>query len=189
MLYICCLYNIISRRIIFVVYYCFFHDVNYIFLYLQPQWKQFENFAKDSRFTSMFHALPSIVEASKSSVTVSKYKFYFEKFRKCCTMCSLQSSPAPSTTVILYIVGIIQQGVSAGVLESDWYAIKWHHDFNLASNPCADNFLSFVIATTSSGIASACIPMDTNCAPPRTSSFIRMTQTSYRGFAIKSKRR
>ena len=60
-------------------------------------------------------------------------------------MCSLLSSPAPSTTVILYIVGIIQQGVSAGVLESDWYAIKWHHDFNLASNPCADNFLSFVI--------------------------------------------
>jgi hypothetical protein len=35
----------------------------------------------------------------------------------------------------------------------------------------------------------ACIPMDTNCAPLRTSSFIRMTQTSYRGFVIKSKRR
>jgi hypothetical protein len=60
-------------------------------------------------------------------------------------MCSLLSSPAPSTTVILYIGRFIQQGVSAGVLESDCYAIKWHHDFNLTSNPCADNFLSLVI--------------------------------------------
>ena len=81
------------------------------FLYLQSQWKQFENFAKDSRFTSVIHALPSTVETSKSSATVSKYKFYFEKCRKWCTMCSLQSSPATSTTVIIYIGGLIQQGV------------------------------------------------------------------------------
>ena len=60
-------------------------------------------------------------------------------------MCSLQSSPAPSTTVIFYIGGFIQQGVSAGVLESDCYAIKWNHYFNLTSNPCADNFFSLVI--------------------------------------------
>ena len=37
------------------------------FLYLQSQWKQ--NFAKDSRFTSVIHALPSTVEASKSSAS------------------------------------------------------------------------------------------------------------------------
>ena len=90
----------------------------------------------------MIHALPSIVEASKSSVTVSKYKFYFEKFRKCCTMCSLQSSPA---TVIIYIGGLIQQGVSVAVLESHFYAIKWYHDFNFTSNPCSDKFLSLVV--------------------------------------------
>jgi hypothetical protein len=71
----------------------------------------------------VIHVLPSIVEASKSSATVSEYKLYFETFRKWCTMCSLQFSPATSTTVILYIGGVIQQGVSAAVLESHFYAI------------------------------------------------------------------
>jgi integrase len=60
-------------------------------------------------------------------------------------MCSLQSSPATSTTVIIYIGGLIQQGVSVAVLESHFYAIKWYHDFNFTSNPCSDKFLSLVI--------------------------------------------
>ena len=92
----------------------------------------------------MIHALPSIVEASTSSATVSKYKFYLKKIRKWCTMCSLQSSPATSTTVIIYICGLIQQGVSVAVLESHFYAIKWYHNFDFTSNPCSDKFLSLV---------------------------------------------
>jgi hypothetical protein len=61
-----------------------------------------------------------------------------QKFRKWCTICSLQSSPATSTTVVIYIGGLIQQGVSVAVLESHFYAIKWYHDFNFTSNPCSN---------------------------------------------------
>ena len=109
MLYICCLYNIISRRINFVDYYYFFFFmmlIIYFFYIYSPSGNSLKMLPKIQGLP-VIHALPSIVEASKSSATVSKYKFDFEQFRKWCTMCSLQSSPATSITVIIYIGGLI----------------------------------------------------------------------------------
>ncbi|XP_063436370.1 uncharacterized protein LOC134717808 [Mytilus trossulus] len=109
------------------------------------QWKQFEELANDSRFAKIVSALPSIVEASSSKSTVKKYKFYFGKFRIWCSDCQLESSPANSTTVCLYIGSLIQQGVGVSVLESNFYSIKWYHDINFKYNPCSDKLLSNIL--------------------------------------------
>ena len=60
-------------------------------------------------------------------------------------MCSFQFAPATSTTISIYIGGLIQQGVSVAVLESHFYAIKWYHDMNFTLNPCSDKFLSLLL--------------------------------------------
>ncbi|CAC5380035.1 unnamed protein product [Mytilus coruscus] len=108
------------------------------------QWKQFEGYANNPRLASVIDVLPSIIESSKAKSTNNKYRIYFEKFRKWCVSFGLQYSPATSTTISLYIGGLIQQGISVSVLESNYYSIKWHHDKNFKDNPCSDEFLSLV---------------------------------------------
>jgi hypothetical protein len=65
---------------------------------------------------------------------------YFKKFERWCKSCSLQDLPATSATVSIYIGGLIQQGISVVILDSNLYAIKWYHDFYFENNPC-DNSL------------------------------------------------
>ena len=130
--------------------YCYNDCVlNKIFIFrfyiLQSQWKQFEVYANDSRFASVVRELPFIVESSKSKSTIQKYKCYFNKFQNWCNSHSIQSLPASSTTVSLYIGGLIQQGTSVTILESSFYAIKWYHDFNFENNPCSNKILSLIL--------------------------------------------
>ncbi|CAG2193214.1 unnamed protein product [Mytilus edulis] len=112
---------------------------------LESQWKQFEDYANNPRLASVIDVLPSIIESSKAKSTNNKYRIYFEKFRKWCVLFGLQYSPATSTTISLYIGGLIQQGISVSVLESNYYSIKWHHDKNFKDNPCSDEFLSLIL--------------------------------------------
>ncbi|CAG2209771.1 unnamed protein product [Mytilus edulis] len=112
---------------------------------LSSQWKQFEDYANNPRLASVIDVLPSIIESSKAKSTNNKYRIYFEKFRKWCVSFGLQYSPATSTTISLYIGGLIQQGISVSVLESNYYSIKWHHDKNFKDNPCSDEFLSLIL--------------------------------------------
>ncbi|CAG2247680.1 unnamed protein product [Mytilus edulis] len=109
------------------------------------QWKQFEDYANNPRLASVIEVLPSIIESSKAKSTNNKYRIYFEKFRKWCVLFGLQYSPATSTTISLYIGGLIQQGISVSVLEANYYSIKWHHDKNFKDNPCSDEFLSLIV--------------------------------------------
>ncbi|CAC5361265.1 unnamed protein product [Mytilus coruscus] len=109
------------------------------------QWKQFEGYANNPRLASVIDVLPSIIESSKAKSTNNKYHIYFEKFRKWCVSFCLQYSPATSTTISLYIGGLIQQGISVSVLESNYYSIKWHHYKNFKDNPCSDEFLSLIL--------------------------------------------
>ena len=82
--------------------------------------------------------LPSFVESARSESTNQKYKCYFKKFEQWCNSCALQCLPATTTTVSLYIGGIIQQGSSVAVLESSFYSIKWLFDLNFKNNPCSE---------------------------------------------------
>jgi TATA-binding protein-associated factor Taf7 len=43
------------------------------------QWKQFDDYANDSRFASIIRDLPSFVESARSESTNKKYKCYFKK--------------------------------------------------------------------------------------------------------------
>lgn len=119
-------------------------DIHYLFFILQSQWKQFEGYANDSRFASIIRDLPSFVESARSDSTIKKYKCYFKKFEQWCNSCSLQCLPATTTTVALYIGGLIQQGCSVAVLDSSFYSIKWFHDSNFKNNPCSDKFLNLI---------------------------------------------
>ena len=85
---------------------------------LMSRWKQFDDYANDSRFASIIRDLPSFVESARSESANKKYKCYFKKLEKWCISCSLQCLPAKTTTVSLYIGELIQQGSSVAVLES-----------------------------------------------------------------------
>ncbi|CAC5425100.1 unnamed protein product [Mytilus coruscus] len=111
----------------------------------ESQWKQFEGYANNPRLASVIDVLPSFIESSKANSTNNKYRIYFEKFRKWCVSFGLQYFPATSTTISLYIGGLIQQGISVSVLDSNYYLIKWHHDKNFKYNPCSDEFLSLIL--------------------------------------------
>ncbi|CAC5423697.1 unnamed protein product [Mytilus coruscus] len=111
----------------------------------ESQWKQFEGYANNPRLASVTDVLPSIIKSSKANSANNKYRIYFEKFRKWCVSFGLQYSPATSTTISLYIGGLIQQGIRVLVLDSNYYSIKWHHDKNFKYNPCSDEFLSLIL--------------------------------------------
>lgn len=76
---------------------------------------------------------------------MKKYKCYFKKFEQWCNTYSLQCLPATTTTVSLFIGGLIQNGCSVAVLESSFYYIKWFHDFHFKNNPCSDKFLNLIL--------------------------------------------
>ncbi|CAG2189962.1 unnamed protein product [Mytilus edulis] len=117
---------------------------NVVQIVKKDQWKQFECYANDSRFASIIRDLPSFVESSRSNSTIKKYKCYFKKFEKWCVSCSLECLPATTTTISMYIGGLIQQGSSVAILDASFYSIKWFHDFNFKHNPCSDKFLGLI---------------------------------------------
>ena len=76
---------------------------------------------------------------------MKKYKFYFQKFKDWCISFNLQYSPADSTSICIYIGGLIQQAVSVTTLEAHFYSIKWFHNINFKRNPCDEEFLSLIL--------------------------------------------
>ena len=90
----------------------------------------------------MIQDLPSFVQSSKPDSTLKKYKCYFKKFERWWKSCSLQYLPATSATVSIYIGGLIQQEISVVILDSNYYAIKWYHDFYFENNSCSNKLLS-----------------------------------------------
>jgi site-specific recombinase XerD len=93
----------------------------------------------------MIQDLPSFVQSSKPDSTLKKYKCYFKKFERWCKSCSLQYLPATSATVSIYIGGLIQQEISVVILDSNYYAIKWYHDFYFENNSCSNKLLSLYL--------------------------------------------
>ena len=93
----------------------------------------------------MIQDLPSFVQSSKSDSTLKKYKCYFKKCERWCKSCSLQYLPATSATVSIYIGGLIQQGISVVILDSNFYAIKWYHHFYFENNPCSNKLVSLIL--------------------------------------------
>ena len=110
-------------------------------LFSHGQWKELQLFHSDPLLGDAAKQIPALVLASKADNTNKKYKLYFEKFSRWCSLHKLSALPARSTTVCIYISSLVQQHVSSSVLDAAFYSINRYHDISLHPNPCEDNLV------------------------------------------------
>lgn len=117
---------------IFAVYSQIFNDT----------WAEIKDMSTKEQFKSADSSIFHIMKSAKSKNTVKQYETYFKKFTQWCISKDVESFPAKSSVIAIFLSGLIQQGVSEAVLCSFFYSIKWNHDLHCAfSNPCDDSVI------------------------------------------------
>ena len=87
-------------------------------LFSHGLWKEIELFHSDPLLRDAAKEISTLVLASKADNTNKKYKLYFEKFSRWCSLHKLSALPARSTTVCIYISSLFKQRISSSVLDA-----------------------------------------------------------------------
>ena len=91
----------------------------------------------DVYMRELMQQLPSYLVTSRSTNTNVKYQGYFRRFSSFMSSQNKQSLPANSIHLALFIVHLMNSGVSHHVIYSYICAIKWVHNLHGFSDPTA----------------------------------------------------
>ena len=90
--------------------------------------------------------MPELVSNSKAKNTQRKYKSGFERWRKWAEKFpEVATLPARDIYVCLFLVSLIQQGVSCSIINEVYYGIKWIHEITGYENPCTSSLIMSVL--------------------------------------------
>ena len=93
------------------------------------------------------NSIRTILEASRATSTVSKYKRAFELWHRWCRDNGLCSLPSSQEDIARYFVHMYNNKAPYSAIETALYAIKWHFDCSpmVFLNPCDQKFLKLLV--------------------------------------------
>jgi hypothetical protein len=92
---------------------------------------------QDPNLQELSECVPSLVAESKAKNTRKKYCRGFERWQNWArSFTEIVVLPASSVHVCLFIVSLIQHGVSCSILDEVRYGLKWVHEIAGYENPC-----------------------------------------------------
>ena len=104
------------------------------------------NSVNDERLKSLAQNLDAILLKARADNTLSKYQSYFNKWLSWSSnFDEVDSFPAQTIHVALFLVGNIQAGESYSVIESCFYSIKHYHNIAMQLDPTFSNLISYIM--------------------------------------------
>lgn len=80
--------------------------------------------------------IPSVLDKCREPTTLKKYTCYFNLWKDWAERYSLKCFPVDEFQVALFLLSLIQGDASISIIESCFYAIKFHHNIISCHDPC-----------------------------------------------------
>lgn len=95
------------------------------------------NSVQDRRLQTLVKSLPDVLAESKAKNTQKKYRRGFESWKKWASnFPEVTILPASYVYVCLFLLSLIQDGVSCSIIDEVHYGLKWFHKIAGYEDPC-----------------------------------------------------